>query len=183
MVLFTLDTVFFHERQREPQAGEGSGRLARALRCSGEQDGGLGPARDVGRPPGSQEACREGSKNTAAGSVRLVLTYFVPEPPSLQRRLGGGERALTCFVQKVKTTAGGLVGVRRALICFVPEPPVRILLIILFVIFHVNYIAHDSLSKQITHNSVYNLSIYKSLPLTPKAVLSHNDAGRFYSST
>ena len=79
--------------------------------------------------------------------MRLVLTYFVPEPPSLQR--------------------DGSVGVRRALICFVPEPPICILLIIVFVIFRVNNIAHDSHSKKITNNSVCNLSKYKSLPLMP----------------
>ena len=58
VVLFTLDTMFLHERQRQLQAGEGSGRLARALRCSGEQAGGLGPARGVGRSPGHKLAER-----------------------------------------------------------------------------------------------------------------------------
>ena len=48
-MLFTSDTVFLHERQRKPQAGEGGGSLARTLRCLGEQDGGLRPARGLGR--------------------------------------------------------------------------------------------------------------------------------------
>ena len=61
-MLFTLDTVFLLEGpQRESQAGEGGGRLARALRSSGEQVGGLGPVRGVGR----------------------VLSFFALEPPSL----------------------------------------------------------------------------------------------------
>ena len=51
--------------------------------------------------------------------------------------------------------------------CFVPEPPVYILLTIMFVIFQVNNVAHDSHSKKITHNSVCQLSKNKSLPLTP----------------
>ena len=42
MVLFTLDTAFLHERQREPLDGHGSGRLAWALRSSGEQAGRAG---------------------------------------------------------------------------------------------------------------------------------------------
>ena len=37
MVLFTLDTVFLHECQRELQVGEGAGHLVGALQCSGEQ--------------------------------------------------------------------------------------------------------------------------------------------------
>ena len=38
VVLFTLETVFLHERQKELQAGKGGGRMVRALRCSGRAD-------------------------------------------------------------------------------------------------------------------------------------------------
>ena len=50
VVLFTLDTVFLHERQREPQAGEGggawpgpSGEQAGTRKGCGGPLGGTGP--------------------------------------------------------------------------------------------------------------------------------------------
>ena len=63
--------------------------------------------------------------------MRLVLTNFVPEPPSLQRDGSVGSETGP-FVPKVKITSGGSVRVRRVLICFVPEFPVCILLRLLF---------------------------------------------------
>ena len=62
-MLFTLDTVFLHERKREPQAGEGSGRLARAFGRAG---------RGAGARQGSLVVSRLAErevKNTAGGSV------------------------------------------------------------------------------------------------------------------
>ena len=52
VVLFTLETVFLHERQREPQASEwGGGHLARAIgeqagtrKVCGRLGGGVGPS-------------------------------------------------------------------------------------------------------------------------------------------
>ena len=66
VVLLTLDMVFLHERQREPQARKKlSERLVGAWPGpSGEQAGGCQGCGAVLRP---QQACREGSENTAGG--------------------------------------------------------------------------------------------------------------------
>ena len=75
--------------------------------------GGLGPPGVWGSPQARKKLADREVNNTAGGSMRLVLTYFDPEPPVLQRYGSiGVRRALTCFVQKVKITAGAWVGVR-----------------------------------------------------------------------
>ena len=56
LVLFTLDTVFLHERQREPQAGEGEGNWPDS---SGEQ---AGTRKGCGAPRGG---AGPGLENTA----------------------------------------------------------------------------------------------------------------------
>ena len=104
-MLFTLDTAFLHERQRELQAGEGGGRLARALGRPG------GARRGLGWSPGHNKLAERKvkntagvasgeKKNTARGSVRRTLTCFVPEVKITAGRLGGRETGPNMFSAK-----------------------------------------------------------------------------------
>ena len=84
--------------------------------------GDLGPPGVWGGPQARKNLAEREVNNTAGGSMRLVLTYFDPEPSVLQRDGSMGvRRALTCFVQKVKITAGGWVGGETDHQCFFPE--------------------------------------------------------------
>ena len=59
VVLFTLDTVFLHERQRELQAGEGDGRLVLTLGRADRDPPGCGVV------PGHNKLAESEVKNTA----------------------------------------------------------------------------------------------------------------------